>query len=68
MRIQFCGGPRTVTGSQHLVRRQVKTMDHFSGHADQNELPKYVGFNPPERLEHVFLVHEKFCPATTFEV
>ena len=64
MRIQFCGGTRTVTGSHH----QVKTMNHFSGHADQNELLEYVGFNPPERLEPVFLVHETFCPATTFEV
>ncbi|MBT4610270.1 MAG: MBL fold metallo-hydrolase [Gemmatimonadetes bacterium] len=62
-------GAKTVKifGEQHEVRCQVKTMDHFSGHADQSELLDYVSFNPPERLEHVFLVHGEFGPATKFQ-
>lgn len=52
-----------IFGEEHRVRCQVKSMDHFSGHADQNELLEYVGFNPPEKLERGFLVHGERGPA-----
>jgi len=32
-------------------------MDDFSAHADRDDLLAYVGFTPPERLKHIFLVH-----------
>lgn len=46
-----------IFGEAHKVRCQVKRMDAFSGHADQQELLAYVDLNPPERLQQVFLVH-----------
>lgn len=52
-----------IFGEEHAVRCQVKSMDHFSGHADQGELLGYVALNPPERLERVFLVHGEPGPA-----
>ncbi|MEC9377509.1 MAG: MBL fold metallo-hydrolase RNA specificity domain-containing protein [Candidatus Latescibacterota bacterium] len=56
-----------IFGEEHRVRCQVKSMDHFSGHADQNELLEYVGFNPPEKLERVFLVRGERGPATQLQ-
>ncbi|MBU06702.1 MAG: MBL fold metallo-hydrolase, partial [Gemmatimonadetes bacterium] len=56
-----------IFGEEHRVRCQVKSMDHFSGHADQNELLEHVGFNPPEKLERVFLVHGERGPATQLQ-
>ena len=56
-----------IFGEEHRVRCQVKSMDHFSGHADQNELLEYVGFNPPEKLERVVLVHGERGPATQLQ-
>ncbi|MBT7862972.1 MAG: MBL fold metallo-hydrolase [Gemmatimonadetes bacterium] len=52
-----------IFGEEHRVRCQVKSMDHFSGHADESELLEYVGLNPPQRLERVFLVHGETGPA-----
>ncbi len=52
-----------IFGEEHRVRCQVKSMDHFSGHADESELLDYVGLNPPQRLEQVFLVHGETGPA-----
>lgn len=42
---------------QYLVRAQVIKLDDFSAHADRNELLEYLGFNPPDRLRHLFIVH-----------
>jgi metallo-beta-lactamase family protein len=46
-----------IFGETFKVRAAVKTMDYFSGHADQRELLDYVKFNPPEKLKNLFLVH-----------
>ncbi len=56
-----------IFGEEHRVRCKVKSMDHFSGHADQNELLEYVGFNPPQKLDRVFLVHGERGPATQLQ-
>ncbi len=52
-------GARTVRifGEEYAVRCRVETMDHFSAHADRDELLEYAGWNPPDRLQHLFLVH-----------
>ncbi len=46
-----------ILGGTYKVKSQVKKMDYFSAHADQNELINYLKFNPPEKLKHIFLVH-----------
>lgn len=46
-----------IFGETFKVNSDVKTMDYFSGHADQLELIDYLKFNPPEKLENLFLVH-----------
>ncbi len=46
-----------IFGETFNVRAEVKTMDYFSGHADQRELLEYLKFNPPNKLINLFLVH-----------
>ncbi|MFO7524869.1 MAG: MBL fold metallo-hydrolase [Ignavibacteriaceae bacterium] len=46
-----------IFGETFNVRAAVKTMDYFSGHADQRELLDYLKYNPPEKLKNLFLVH-----------
>jgi metallo-beta-lactamase family protein len=46
-----------ILGEEYSVRCQIKTMDYFSGHADQNELIDYLHLNPAKKLKNIFLVH-----------
>ena len=46
-----------ILGDEYSVNCQIKTMDYFSGHADQNELLDYLQLNPQKRLKNIFLVH-----------
>jgi metallo-beta-lactamase family protein len=46
-----------ILGEEHSVKCKIKTMDYFSGHADQNELIDYLRLNPTGRLKNIFLVH-----------
>lgn len=46
-----------ILGEEYSVKCQIKTMDYFSGHADQNELLDYLRLNPQKRLKNIFLVH-----------
>jgi metallo-beta-lactamase family protein len=46
-----------ILGEEHSVKSQIKTMDYFSGHADQNELLDYLRLNPQKQLKNIFLVH-----------
>ena len=46
-----------IFGEEHSVKCQIKTMDYFSGHADQNELIDYLRLNPTKKLKNIFLVH-----------
>lgn len=55
-----------IFGEQHQVKAQVKKMDYFSAHADQNELLQYIQLNPPKKLKHVFLVHGEEDQALPF--
>lgn len=46
-----------IFGEEHSVKCKIKTMDYFSGHADQSELIDYLRLNSQKRLKNVFLVH-----------
>jgi len=46
-----------ILGEEHSVKCKIKTMDYFSGHADQKELIEYLSLNPQKRLKNIFLVH-----------
>jgi metallo-beta-lactamase family protein len=46
-----------ILGDEYSVKCQIKTMDYFSGHADQNELLDYLRLNLQKRLKNIFLVH-----------
>ncbi len=46
-----------ILGEEHSVKCQIKTMDYFSGHADQNELIDYLSLNSAKKLKNIFLVH-----------
>ncbi|HSR16494.1 MAG TPA: MBL fold metallo-hydrolase [Ignavibacteriaceae bacterium] len=46
-----------ILGSPYKVKAQVKKMDYFSAHADQNGLLNYLDFSKKERLKNIFLVH-----------
>jgi metallo-beta-lactamase family protein len=46
-----------ILGDEYSVNCKIKTMDYFSGHADQNELLDYLRLNPQKQLKNIFLVH-----------
>lgn len=46
-----------ILGEEHSVKCQLKTMDYFSGHADQKELIDYLHLNPQKKPKNIFLVH-----------
>ena len=46
-----------IFGEEYKVRCQIRKMDYFSAHADQNELLSYLTLLPPKKLKHIFLVH-----------
>jgi len=46
-----------ILGEEYSVKSKIKTMDYFSGHADQKELIDYLKLNPVNRLKNIFLVH-----------
>ncbi len=55
-----------IFGETFKVLAAVKTMDYFSGHADQKELLEYLKFNPPDKLKNLFLVHGEEDQANPF--
>lgn len=46
-----------IFGEEHNVKCKVRTMDYFSGHADQKGLLEYVKWSSPGKLKNIFLVH-----------
>jgi metallo-beta-lactamase family protein len=46
-----------ILGDAHKVFAQIKKMEDFSGHADQNGLLHYLDFSSPKKLKNIFLVH-----------
>lgn len=57
--------PVNIFGEPHMVRAQIASLDSFSGHADRNELKRYV-----ERLtgdiKKVFVIHGEEDQALAF--
>jgi metallo-beta-lactamase family protein len=46
-----------IFGFEHNVKCKIKTMDYFSGHADQKELLEYVSYSKQDKLKNIYLVH-----------
>jgi len=46
-----------IFGEEHEVKCRIRLIDAFSAHADRRDLLDYAEFNPPKRLNHLFLVH-----------
>ncbi|MCK5740409.1 MBL fold metallo-hydrolase, partial [bacterium] len=42
---------------EYRVRAEIETIEHFSGHADADELFDYLEFIKPERCKNIFIVH-----------
>jgi metallo-beta-lactamase family protein len=55
-----------IFGEAFEVKAKVKTMDYFSGHADQKELLDYVRLNSQNKLKNIFLVHGEADQALPF--
>jgi metallo-beta-lactamase family protein len=46
-----------ILGERYIVKAEVKSIDYFSGHADQTGLLEYVSYSSPKKLKDIFLVH-----------
>jgi metallo-beta-lactamase family protein len=46
-----------IFGMEHPVKCMIKIIDAFSAHADSGELLGCVSITPPDKLQHVILVH-----------
>jgi metallo-beta-lactamase family protein len=46
-----------ILGSPYIVKAEIKKMDYFSAHADQNGLLKYVDTSVPDKTKNIFIVH-----------
>ena len=46
-----------IFGEPHKVKAEVKSMDYFSAHADQEGLINYLRLDDKNRLKNIFLVH-----------
>ncbi|MDR3609056.1 MAG: MBL fold metallo-hydrolase [Ignavibacteriaceae bacterium] len=46
-----------ILGSPYQVKAQIKKMDYFSAHADQNGLLNYVDVAVPDKHKNIFIVH-----------
>lgn len=54
-----------IFGEEHEVKCKIKSMDYFSGHADQKGLLEYVDFSSRKLLKNIFLVHGEESQALT---
>jgi metallo-beta-lactamase family protein len=57
--------PVNIFGEPHTVRAKVASVDAFSGHADKNELKRYVE-NLTGNLQKIFVVHGEEPQAMSF--
>jgi metallo-beta-lactamase family protein len=64
---QIMNGNKTVNifGEPHDVKALVRSIDSFSGHADRNELARYVG-NLNGDLKKIFVVHGEETQSLAF--
>jgi len=64
-KIQEGLSPVKIFGKDYNVRAQVKTLNEFSAHADQNDLLSYISHI--KNLERIFLVHTELKQSTIFK-
>ncbi|MCX6722226.1 MAG: MBL fold metallo-hydrolase [Candidatus Staskawiczbacteria bacterium] len=64
-KIQEGTSPIKIYGKNYNVRAQVKTLNEFSAHADQNDLLLYISH--VKNLERIFLVHTELPQSTAFK-
>ena len=57
--------PVKIYGKNYNVRAQVKTLNEFSAHADQNDLLSYISHI--KNLQRIFLVHTELPQSTAFK-
>ena len=50
----------SIFGHMHLVRADIERIDSYSGHADYEELLKFLECQDPQQVKNVFLVHGDF--------
>ena len=56
-----------IFGEEHPVKCRVETMDHFSAHADKNDLLEFISTLPSDRLEQVFVIHGEEDQSLAFQ-
>lgn len=47
----------SIFGTKHKVRAQLESIESYSGHADYNELIRYLQPQKPKKVKHIFVVH-----------
>ena len=47
----------SIFGQKHKVRAELRRIESLSGHADYNEMLKYISCQNPRKLRSIFLVH-----------
>ena len=57
--------PVNIFGEPHEVRARIASLDSFSGHADKNELRRYVETITGD-LKRIFVIHGEEAQALTF--
>jgi metallo-beta-lactamase family protein len=57
--------PVKIYGKEYKVRAQVKVLNEFSAHADQNDLFSYISHI--KNLQRIFLVHTELPQSTAFK-
>jgi len=57
--------PVKIYGQNYNVKAQIKTLNEFSAHADQNDLLSYISHT--KGLQRIFLVHTEMPQATAFK-
>lgn len=56
-----------IFGEEHPVKCRVETMDHFSAHADKDDLLDFISTLSSDRLEKVFVVHGEESQSLAFQ-
>ena len=61
-------GDKTVSifGVNYKVRANLRSIQSYSGHADYNELLRYLGTQNPENVKNVFVIHGEKDARTAF--
>ena len=57
--------PVKIFGKEYNVKAQIKTLNEFSAHADQNDLLTYISH--VKNLQRIFLVHTELPQSTAFK-